>query len=112
MPDLATLRKQGLMKDILRFLDIMWKANPSVALPAGELYRGLANSEVPPTDTEARAAVADLIERKLIESEPAAVPSEVPQRCYKITAKGRDFVEHRFPWFAIDAFSDDAKGSQ
>lgn len=94
------------MEDILLTLQAIWTANPGIGLQAGQLYEGLAaGSEVPPSDEEARAAVADLVERELAESVPSKMPSEVPQKCYRITAKGRDFASHKFPWNYLDAFA-------
>ena len=105
MTDIATTRRRTIMEDILHSLHITWQANPGCGIRAGQLGAGMAASMVPPGDDELRAAVADLVERQLIEAVSTEDPGLVPGKVYRITPRGRDFVQHRFPWDLVDSFS-------
>ena len=100
----ALRTKRAIQEIILRTLNVQFESNPEVCVLAGHIYRGLANSMVPPDRAEIREALADLVERKLVTSKASPIDGE-DERCFGVTADGRDFVDHGFPWHEIDRFS-------
>ena len=94
------------METILLSLAAIYDADPGVRLTAEQLFRGMASSSVPPTDEESRAALAELIDRRLAAAEDDSLPMGlVPQKVYRITTDGLDFKRHRFPWDLVDRFA-------
>ncbi len=108
MIDKTTYRRRLLMETILQSVQAVWEANPGVCLLIGHIYRGLANSSVPPSEDEGRAAVAELTERGLIDVQDSPV-GDMPGKCYRISQRGRDFVSHGYPWDLVDEFSADGR---
>lgn len=93
------------MQNILQVLKVTFDAAGNDCVLAGHIFEGLGRSAVPPTDEDARAALADLVQRELVEAVNSPVPSDVPQKGYKILPRGRDFVDHNYPWDLLDEYS-------
>ncbi len=102
----ARVRKlRAIREAILRLLYNTFVSCPDVGVMARHVYEGFTTGRVQYMQAEIDAVLADLIEDKLITVENVPGVEAIPDKMYRVTSRGRDFVLARFPWDCIDEFT-------
>jgi hypothetical protein len=99
------VRSRAIREAILRLVNNAYIGCPDVGVMACHIYEGFTTGRVRYTQTEIDAELIDLADENLITIENAASVAPIPDKLYKITGRGRDFVRARFPWGRIDEFT-------
>lgn len=101
-----TLRERLIRQSILTIVNIVWHGNSDVAILDEHIFQGLSTGQSPYMDEEIMAALADLVERRLItvENVPAS-GRRMPAKGYRSTPRSRDFERGNFPWELLDDFA-------
>jgi DNA-binding PadR family transcriptional regulator len=105
MTDRQTARHRNLCENILQRLRVLWMSNADAWLLSEHVYRGFQLAHTSVSEEAISSAISDLCERGLVESRLGDVPGLTPQREYRITTDGRDFVQHGHPWDLMDRFA-------
>lgn len=101
----AVVRSRAIREAILRLLNNVFMGCPDVGCLASHIYEGFTTGRVRYTQTEIDAELADLVDDRLISVENAPGVEAIPDKLYKATSRGRDFVRARFPWDRVDEYT-------
>jgi hypothetical protein len=101
--------KRSIRQTILNWLNISWETNPGNGTLVRVIMHGLLAGSIGLGEPAIREALADLIERGLIARKESVIPGD-PTEYVILTARGRDFVNHDYPWDQVDSFSRHAGG--
>ena len=102
------IRSRTIREALLRTLNAAYHGSPDVHVPAEQIYTGFARSRVPYAREEIDAEIVDLIDRGMIDSTPLTHSiGPMPERGFRITARGRDFCRAGFPWMKLDEYTGD-----
>jgi len=102
--NVETRRLRTIQEVILRDLAIKFEATPEIPLLWRHILYGFSTGVVPYAEDEIRAALADLVERELAAASDEEGLADLPEKGYRITAVGRDFLRARCPWELLDRF--------
>lgn len=100
-----TAKARVMRETILRVLYNTFAAAPGVCVLLSHLHQAFSTSTVPPLPEEVNGQIVDLVEDGLIVAAEAPGVSSIPQKCYSLTSKGRDFYRARCPWDKLDEFT-------
>jgi len=103
--NVETRRLRNIQEAILRDLLIRFQGTPGLPILWRHVVEGFARAIVPYSEEEIRAAMADLVERDLVRDSDEEGLGDLPEKGYRITATGRDFLRARCPWDMLDRFS-------
>ena len=103
--NVETRRLRAIQEAILRDLMIRFEGTPGLPLLWRHVVEGFARAIVPYGEEEIRAALADLVERGLVRDSDEEGLGDMPEKGYRITVTGRDFLRARCPWDMLDRFS-------
>lgn len=106
--NVETRRLRYIQEAILRDLAIRFEGTPGEALFWRHIIQGFAQAIVPYAEDEIRSAMTDLVERGLVTVSDEEGLGDLPEKGYRITATGRDFLRARCPWEMLDRFSGEA----
>jgi len=99
-------RRRTIREAILRVLNAAYAGNPDVGVAHDQVLDAFSTGRVRYTPSEIEAALLDLADDRLIarENAPWGTP---PEKLYRVTGSGRDFVLARFPWGRVDEYTGD-----
>ena len=106
--NVETRRLRAIQETILHDLAIRFEGTPGLPLLWRHLMYGFSTGTVPYGEDEIRAALADLVERGLVRDSDEEGLGDMPEKGYRITVTGRDFLRARCPWDMLDRFSGEA----
>lgn len=107
--DLSVQRSRTIRECILKLLFGMFRANPDLAVEARHIYEGFATSRLQYSREDIDPELVDLIEDGLVQVIDLPGMTTPPEKGYRLTSRGRDFVRARFPWGRIDEFTGDQR---
>lgn len=107
--DATVQRSRTIRECILKLLSRMFQANPDLAVEARHIYEGFATSRLQYGREDIDPELLDLIEDGLVHVGDLPGMTTPPEKGYRLTSRGRDFVRARFPWAKIDEFTGDEK---
>ncbi len=103
--NVETRRLRAIQEVILRILAIRFADAPGLPVLWHHLVDGFASAIVPYNENEIRSGMVDLVERGLVAASDEEGLADMPEKGYRATAEGRDFLRARCPWDMLDRFS-------
>jgi len=107
-PEVETSRT--IREAILLMLDAAFKGDPEFDVPRDGILAGFAPGRTRYAPGQIDVELRDLIEDRLVEQVPREPGNPLPDRHYRITSPGRDFVRAKFPWHRIDEYTGRQRG--
>jgi hypothetical protein len=103
--NIETRRLRNIQEAILRILAICFQGTADLPVLWRHVVEGFARAIVPYSEEEIRAAMTDLVERGLVNVSDEEGLGDMPEKGYRSTPAGRDFLRARCPWDLLDRFS-------
>ena len=100
----SVLKSRMIREGILRPLFHLHQQNAEVGMTPPQLYALFSGMVMPPSREEISAEVSVMVEDSWLESDQFQGLSG-PERRFRITRQGRDFLLGECPWEAIDKYS-------
>jgi len=105
LPTGPAIRSRAIKELVLRVCYSTYAVAPDLVVPASQIYDGFSGARTPYYRSDIDPELADLVGDGLVEV--VAIPGldGLPEKGYKLTVRGRRFVQAHCPWGKIDEFT-------